>query len=127
MKNAAEIKETTLNEASRNIVMHHLGSFQDNDLEAVIADYTKESVLVTQDATYKGPEEIKNFFADLMIHFPKQKSSFELDKLVANNELVYIVWHANTPSLNVALGTDTFIIRDGKIYQQTFAGLLKFI
>jgi ketosteroid isomerase-like protein len=127
MKNAEEIKETTLNDASRNIIMHHLGSFQDNDLEAVISDYTNESVLITQDATYKAPEEIKDFFAALMIHFPKQKSSFELDKVVVNNELVYIVWHANTPSLDVSLGTDTFIIRDGKIYQQTFAGQLKFI
>jgi ketosteroid isomerase-like protein len=127
MKNAAEIKETTLNDASRNIVMHHLGSFQDNDLEAVIADYSNESVLITQDATYKGPEKIKDFFAALMIHFPKQKSRFELDKVVVNNELVYIVWHATTPSLDVSLGTDTFIIRDGKIYQQTFAGQMKFI
>jgi ketosteroid isomerase-like protein len=127
MKHAAEIKATSLNDASKNIIMHHLGSFQDNDLEAVIADYTNESMLITQDATYKGPEEIKGFFAALMIHFPKQQSNFELDKLVVNNELVYIVWHANTPSLDVALGTDTFIVRDGKIYQQTFAGQMKFI
>jgi ketosteroid isomerase-like protein len=127
MKHAVETKATSLNDASRNIIMHHLGSFQDNDLEAVIADYTNESVLITQDATYKGPEEIKGFFAALMIYFPKQQSGFELDKIVVNNELVYIVWHATTPSLHVSLGTDTFIVRDGKIYQQTFAGQLKFI
>lgn len=127
MKNAAATKITTLNDASKNIVMHHLGSFQDNDLEAVIADYTNESVLITQDATYNGPEEIKSFFATLMPHFPKQQSSFELDKVVVDNELVFIVWHASTPSLDVALGTDTFIIRDDKIYRQTFAGQMKFI
>ena len=127
MKIAEKIKETNLNEASRYIILHHLASFQDNDLEAVISDYTTESVLITQDTTYKGTEEIKGFFAALMIHFPKQKSSFEMDKVVVNNELVYIVWHANTPTLDVSLGTDTFILRDGKIYQQTFAGQMKFI
>jgi ketosteroid isomerase-like protein len=127
MKNAAAAKTTTLNDASKNIIMHHLSSFQDNDLEAVIADYTNESVLITQDGTYKGPKEIKRFFATLMTHFPKQQSSFELDKVVVNDELVYIVWHATTPSLDVTLGTDTFIIRGGKIYQQTFAGQMKFI
>ena len=93
MKHAVETKATTLNDASRNIIMHHLGSFQDNDLEAVIADYTNESVLITQDATYTGPEEIKDFFAALMIHFPKQQSSFELDKVIVNNELVYIRYY----------------------------------
>jgi len=127
MKNAEEIKEIVLDDASRFIIMHHLGSFQDNDLEAVVSDYTNESILVTQDATYKGPEEIKGFFATLMNHFPKQKSHFELDKVVVNNDLVYIVWHANTPSLEVSFGTDTFIVRAGKIYQQTFAGQMKFI
>ena len=126
MKNAEE-KGIIIDDASRFIVMHHLGSFQDNDLEAVVSDYTNESILVTQDATYKGPEEIKGFFAALMNHFPKQKSSFELDKVVVNNDLVYIVWHANTPSLEVSFGTDTFIVKNGKIYQQTFAGQMKFI
>ena len=107
--------------------MHHLESFQHNDLDAVISDYTNESILITQDAMYTGPEEIKIFFAGLMTHFPKQKSSFALDKVVANGGLVYIVWHANTPSLNVALGSDTFVIKDDKIHQQTFVGQLNFI
>ncbi len=126
MQNAAEIKAATPHEISKLIILHHLASFQENDLEAVMSDYTKESVLITQDATYRGPEEIKVFFANLMMHFPKSTSNFTLDKVVANNELVYIVWHATTPSLEAPIGTDTFIIKDGKIYQQTFAGQMKF-
>jgi predicted SnoaL-like aldol condensation-catalyzing enzyme len=120
-------KDTTLTHPSRNIIMHHLISFQDNDLEAVMSDYMNESVLITQDGSYTGPEQIKAFFADLMKHFPKQKSSFTMDKVIVNDDLVYIVWHANTPSLEVSLGSDTFIIKNGKIYRQTFAGELKFI
>lgn len=127
MKNAAQMKEATLEDIPRNIILHHLQSFQNNDLEAVIGDYTDESILITQDATYTGPEEIRNFFAGLMIHFPKQKSTFKLDKVIVKNELVYIVWRANTPTLDVSLGTDTFIIKDDKIYQQTFAGQMIFL
>jgi ketosteroid isomerase-like protein len=127
MKNVEETKQATANDVSRFIVMHHLGSFQDNDLEAVLSDYTNESVLVTQDATYKGPGEMKGFFAALMNHFPKQKSSFVLDKVSVSNDMVYIVWHASTPSLEVSFGTDTFIVKEGKILQQTFAGQMKFI
>ncbi|MEP7280024.1 MAG: nuclear transport factor 2 family protein [Bacteroidota bacterium] len=127
MKNAEEIGEAALNDDTKNIIMHHLGSFQDNDLEAVITDYTNESVLITQDEIYTGQDQIKHFFAGLMIHFPKHQSDFNLDKMIICNKLVYIVWHASTPSLEVSLGTDTFIINNGKISQQTFAGLLKFI
>jgi SnoaL-like domain len=126
MKNAAN-KELAGDNGSRQIIMHHLGSFCDNNLDAVIADYTTESVLITRDGTYKGPKEIKAFFESLMVHFPSQNSDFELDKVVVNNELVYIVWHAHTPSVRVSLGTDTFIVREGRIYQQTFAGLMEFL
>jgi ketosteroid isomerase-like protein len=126
MNNEIETKEITLIDNTRDIITHHLSSFQENNLDAVVSDYTNESVLITQDATYKGPEEIRAFFVGLMRNFPKQKSSFELDKLVVNGDLAYIVWHARTPNLHVPLGSDTFIIKDGKIYQQTFVGQLNY-
>ena len=127
-RNLENSNETTVSTSSRKIIMRHLSNFlQDNDLEAVVSDYTDKSILITQDATYTGTEEIRIFFDGLIMHFPKQQSSFELDKFVVNDELAYIVWHANTPSLDLQYGTDTFIIKDGKIYQQTFAAQLKFI
>ena len=120
-------KELTLDEISTEVVMKHLSSFLFNNLEAVMSDYTNESVLITQDAIFTGPEEIRFFFTGLIMHFPQQMSNLVLDQLVANNDLVYIVWHAKTPSLQVPIGSDTFIIKDSKIYQQTFVGQLNFI
>lgn len=119
-------EQTNLSDISRNLLLRHLSSFQDNNLEAVLSDYTNESVLITQDASYKGPNEIKTFFAGLIAQFPKQGSTFELDKMVVNDELAYIVWHGKTPRLDIPFATDTFIIREGKIHQQTFAGHIKF-
>jgi predicted SnoaL-like aldol condensation-catalyzing enzyme len=117
----------TADEISKEIVLHHLNSFVENNIEGVLSDYTNESVLITQAATYSSLEEISAFFIDLNIHFPQQGSNFVLDKIVAKDDLVYIVWHATTPSLQVPIGSDTFIIKDGKIYQQTFVGQLNFI
>jgi hypothetical protein len=125
-QNSNKTNGTTLSQSSKDIIMHHLNSFQNHDLEAVVSDYTSESVFITQEATYTGMEEIKVFFANLMMHFPKQKSNFELDKVIVVDTLGYIVWHADTPSLEVALGTDTFVLKDGKIQQQTFCGQMKF-
>jgi hypothetical protein len=45
-------------------------------------------------------------------------------KVIVNDGLAFITWHAKTPSLDVSLGSDTFIIKDGKISQQTFVGQL---
>jgi ketosteroid isomerase-like protein len=109
------------------LLMNHLGSFMSNDVEALMSDYTNDSVLITETATYSGIDEIKNFFVDLIKHFPKLKSNFKLEKLVVSNNLVFIVWQGETPSLKVPFGSDTFILKNGRIHQQTFVGQLKFI
>lgn len=121
-----ESKEASQNSLTK-LLMHHLDSFMHNDLQALMSDYTDESVFITSDATYIGLNEIKGFFTNLLIHFPKVESQFELDKMVVRDGLGFIVWHAATPSLVVPIGTDTFIIKDDKIFQQTFAGQLNFI
>lgn len=117
----------SLSKHSENVLQHHLHSFGINDLEALMSDYTEQSVLVTRDQTCKGLGEIRAYFTELMSHFPKERSNFILDKLVVRDELVFIVWHATTPTMEVLLGTDTFIIKHGKIHQQTFAGQLNLL
>lgn len=123
MKNTTN-NALTMSHAPKDILQHHLGSFIENDLEALMNDYTSESVLITPKANYSGLTEIRKFFIDLIAHFPKQKSSVELDATVINEELVYIVWHGKSPSLHIPFATDTFVIKKGKIYRQTFAGQL---
>ncbi len=39
---------------AESVISNHLSSFQNNDLEAMMSDYTNESVLVTQNAVYKA-------------------------------------------------------------------------
>jgi hypothetical protein len=127
MQSLGKHADTNHNDMSKNVLQRHLSSFQENNLEALMTDYTNESVLITPDKSYTGLEEIKGYFVDLVSHFPKQKSIVELDNTVVDDELVYIVWHAKTPSLDVPFATDTFIIKNGKILRQTFAGQLKSI
>jgi len=114
-------------EATKMLLTHHLSSFVHNDLEAVVSDYSDESVLITANANYAGRAEIRRFFAQMMVQFPTQGTNFQLDKMVVDRELVFIVWHANTPTLKVPLGTDTFVLKDGKIHRQTFAGEMQHV
>jgi len=125
MQSTVKHTESIRNSTSENILQRHLSSFKANDIEAMMADYTSESVLITPETSYSGLEEIKEFLIDLISHFPKQKSILEIDKIVINDDLAYIVWNGKTPSLDVPFATDTFIIKNGKILRQTFAGQLK--
>ncbi|MEO8583914.1 MAG: nuclear transport factor 2 family protein [Flavitalea sp.] len=120
-------QHTDVSEHSRNLVTHHLESFKINDLNALMSDYTEQSVFITQQKTYVGLSEIRSFFVGLIAHFPPIGTSFTLDHMEVKEELAFIVWHGQTPSLHVPFGSDTFIINEGKIKQQTFVGELNFI
>lgn len=117
--------DTKRNGTPEGILQTHLNSFLENDLESLMADFDSESVLITQDKIYNGFEEIKGFYASLILHFPKPKSSIELEKTFIIDDLVYFVWHGKSPGLEVLFATDTLIIKNGKIHRQTFAGQLK--
>ena len=52
-----EIKETIQSDVSTNVLMRHLNSFIENDLDTLMLDYTDKSIFITQNATYTG---IKN-------------------------------------------------------------------
>jgi hypothetical protein len=112
-------------DAMTTLLTNHLRSFQENDLDALMSDYTEESIFLTADATYTGTAQIRAFFSGLIPQFPKQNTRFELDKMIVIEDLLFIVWHASTPTVKVALGTDTFLVKKGKIHRQTFVGQLE--
>lgn len=87
-------------------------------VDAVMHDYTDESVLITHDATYRGPAEIRRFFTALFNDLPA--GFFETMRMIREDfvgEVGYILWDRK-PIISQA--TDTFVVRDGKILFQTF-------
>jgi hypothetical protein len=103
-------------DAMRTLLAHHLSA---------LADYTQASILITADATHTGTAEIRAFFAKLMPQFPTLGTRFELDRMTVIEDLLFIAWHANTPTVKVSLGSDTFLVKQGKIHRQTFVGQLE--
>ena len=112
-------------ENTKEVLDHHWEAFKANDLEETMKDYTDESVLITPQATYRGLDEIRNNFVNAFKAFPKDSTDFTLDKSIVVNDVGYILWKSKTPTFNLTYATDTFIIRDGKIVRQTFAGLFE--
>jgi hypothetical protein len=120
-----EIEEPVIStEQSQAVLNHHLEAFGQNDLDGIIADYTEESILITPDSTYKGLEQIRGLYEGLFPLFPTDGTVLELDKMVVDGSVAYIIWHASTPAIEVPFATDSFIVVDGKIMNQTFAGII---
>jgi ketosteroid isomerase-like protein len=101
-------------------VLHqHLTAIAQGDLSAILSDYTEDAVLFLPDNTLHGREAIGGFFAHLLATLPADWiAGFQLHRQDVHGEVAYIFWQA-PPAL--PLGTDTFVIRNGKIVAQTFA------
>jgi predicted SnoaL-like aldol condensation-catalyzing enzyme len=69
--------------------------------------------------TYRGKEQIGSFFTDFIDSLPAGAiERFALRSLWVDGDLAYITWSAGA---EIPLGTDTFVVTDGKIVSQTFA------
>lgn len=113
-----------INEAETKAVLeHHWEAFKENDLEAVMADYTEESFLITPDTIYSGLKAIRENFIQAFEAFPRDQDPLTLKKAVVERDVGYIIWQASTSSLDLRFATDTFIIRNGKIIRQTYGGI----
>ncbi|HEX9682279.1 MAG TPA: nuclear transport factor 2 family protein [Acidimicrobiales bacterium] len=108
--------------STEDVLSHHLQAFSAGDAEEAAKDYDDQSVLITQDGQIVGRAAIKEammgFFSGL---FKPGTYEFTLDKTEIAGDVAFITWHADTASHEIPMGTDTLVVRDGRIAAQTFA------
>ena len=103
------------------VVGHHLECFYALDPEGVVADYAADAVMIVPTGVLRGAHEIKPFFTTFLAEFAKPGATFELQQQVFDGDVAYISWVAETSDNTYELGTDTFVVRDGRIAAQTYA------
>jgi len=108
--------------ATRDVLDHHLRCFAERDLEGILSDYAQDAVLFTPEGALRGPGEIRPLFEGLLAEFGKPGAAFSMKRRLVDSECAYIVWTAQTADNVYELATDTFVVKNGKIAVQSFAG-----
>jgi ketosteroid isomerase-like protein len=116
------IKEIEEMGSTKDVIGKHLSSFGKRDLEGILSDYAPGAILFTRDGTLRNIDEIKEFFQVLLAEFGKPGATFSLKHQSVEGDYGYILWTAETANNVYELGTDTFVVREGKIIVQSFAG-----
>jgi len=104
------------------IVAHHLASAERGDVESLIGDYAADAVLITPDTAIAGKSAIREVFQRLVGGTSAPggaPGALQVQKRVFKGNVGYLLWvqHAGTPQ--EVHGSDTFLIRNGKIVAQT--------
>jgi hypothetical protein len=105
---------------TQEVLTHHLNCF--GDIAGTMADYCARSRFFTPGGLLRGSDAIQKFFVRLFEEFAKPGMSFEMLQEEVDGDTAYIVWKAETADNRFELGTDTFVVQNGKIITQTFAG-----
>jgi ketosteroid isomerase-like protein len=116
--------------STKEVLDHHLKCFAEGDLEGILFDYAADAVLFTPDGPLKGAEANRSLFQAMVAEFGKPAATVEFGKPGATFNLqqfvegdyAYILWSAETVDNVYGMGTDTFVVRDGKIVAQSFTG-----
>jgi ketosteroid isomerase-like protein len=111
--------------STHEVIDSHLRCFGERNLEGILSDYAPDAVLFTPEGPLRGVDAIRPLFQAMLAEFGKPGAAFRLNHLCVDGDHAYILWAAETADNVYELGTDTFVVRDGRIAVQSFAGNIK--
>jgi hypothetical protein len=101
---------------------HHKNAWQAKSLDAIVSDYTENSIVILNNQSFKGVKAIRKVFSQLFTIFDNGVNT--IDTPVLFDRFVYITWHLKLNDGGEQFGTDTFVIENGKIVVQTIGSPL---
>ena len=108
--------------STKEVLDHHLKCFADRDLTGVLSDYAPGAVLFTRDRPLRGADAIRPLFEAMIAEFSRPGARFTMEQQFVEGDYGYILWTAETAENVYEMGTDTFVVRDGRIVAQSFTG-----
>jgi ketosteroid isomerase-like protein len=111
---------------TRAILDHQYEAFSAGSADEVIKDFADDAVLIRADTVFEGANAIRGAYSELFDgRFKPGTYEFTLDGEQVVGDIAYIAWRASCAADEILLGTDTFVVRDGKIVAQTYTALVR--
>ena len=108
--------------STKDVLDNHLKCFGEGDLKGILSDYAQGAVLFTPDGPLRGADAIRPLFQAMIAEFGKPGAAFSMKQQSVGGDYGYILWTAETADNVYEVGTDTFVVQDGKIVAQSFTG-----
>lgn len=114
--------------STKDVLERHLKCLAEGDLVGFLADYAPDAVVFRPlgfagaGGIAKGLAEYRPAFSALFKEFAQPDTRFEVKQQAIEGDYAYIIWEAETADNIYGPGSDTYVIKDGKIVFQSFAG-----
>lgn len=101
---------------------HHIASWGAKDLDAILSDYDESAFVIVNNNVFQGHDQIKSVFTQLFELFSHGNN--QIHPAVVKAQTIYITWRFTPDGFGAFVGTDSFVVIDGKIQAQTIASEL---
>jgi hypothetical protein len=107
-----------MSRSTKDVFEDHLALRMHGDVEGdILRNYADDIVILSGDGEFRRHDGVRTSAKMLDKRLPKARLTYR-SKLV-DGDVAFLEWSAESPSGRVDDGTDTFVIRDGKIAVQT--------
>lgn len=107
---------------TKAILDHRLAAFSTGNADDIITDFADDAALIMAEGVTKGRDAIHAAYADMFSDLFKPGTySLTIDAANVEGDVAQIVWRASCATVEIPLGSDTYVVRNGKIVTQTFA------
>ena len=103
------------------VIKRHLDALMSRDLDKLMEDYAEDAFFLSNMAPVAicGLAALRAFWAQAFLIFtPEVLSSLEFTQQQIEGDMAFILWSAGAA---IPFGSDTFVVRGGKIIAQTGA------
>jgi len=110
---------------SQEFANARLAAFGRGDVNALVAQYADDAIVITPQGTLRGPAQIRGMIEGIIAEFAQPGVSFDLIHRAVEGPVANFVWRAETGKNVWDLGAETYVLKDGKVAFQTFAGKMQ--
>jgi ketosteroid isomerase-like protein len=105
---------------TKAIMDHQSTAFVAGSADEILADFADDAVLIVPEGVHRGRAAIHAVYSDLFSGlFKPETYDFTMIAEVIEGDVAYIAWRASCATAEIPLGTDTYVVRNGKIVAQT--------
>lgn len=123
--NSTAATHTSREQQALAVFQRHVAAFFSGDLDAVLSDFDKHSMVITPDGVFEGLDQIRFVYQGLLDEFGTidrgDSPGIVVDALHVRNDTLFITWHAESKHRVYPFGTDTFICRGDRFARQSIA------
>ena len=107
-------------EQTQAVLTRNGDAFASGNLDAILANYAQDAVMVRPGRTYRGHAELREMFSAVLANLGDLNSS--ITSLSVAEGIGLMTWTATSASGRVLQGVDTFVVAGDRIVAQTYCG-----